>query len=387
MPDPSNYDPITEEYIGPSSGLAATQAAGYGIGDNPFDNTLTDLINPQRGNVSQWFSGYKTGRPQTYEVENFILDYMSKFGVPPTVQMVNDWKQGQKTSDWHYTPESTMGRFGFERPFEYSGQSYGPHPGKDVPQGGLVITDPFGNPIQRTFNPKGEYPTQVSRGQYYTPPESYLSPYTEGFRAPEGTYPESTAFTAPEMPSPEEGLKAFSPQQVYAARLDDFIDAQVTRDAPKVAELNQQHSLGQLTDAEYVQQIEGLWTNNRANEIVSQAQAGISQGMMPEQLPYYMDAQNTIGDTTRALMSQGVEQLISQQKQSPQQPPTYGGEYVEAPYPPVDPWTAFDQYVANFPAAESAKQWLYQNRERLIRSWNRQGDFIQWLNQFLRGGQ
>lgn len=371
---------------------------------------LEGLVNPLRGEVRSWFSGQgrvKGGRPQTFEEENFIIDYMDKFGVPPTAEMVSGWASRQDREQFHFTPESTMGRKGFATPggdrFE---ELFGPRVGADVPQGGLIITDESGNPLTRTFRPD-QYRGQIEKGQFLQPPESYLSGLTGGYPAGEGVYPEFTAQRpTPVRPTTVEELGLYSPQKIYGLRLYDYLQAQVIQDAPKVAELEERHDAGVITDEGYRTSLRYLMSEERASEIIAEAEAGVAQGIMPEELPFYLESKDVIGEATRGLLESSFDQYdprtgelipgLWEQKQglvgaptmTSGQPPSFKGYGGEPETRTANPSQEFAVYVENLGLAQPSIRYLQERYNMYLRLWQASGqpDFIGWLQGYLASG-
>lgn len=281
------------------------------------------------------------GRPSTKEGQAFVLEYMTKYGEPPSPQQVADYKSGLGPGyNLTFLPTSTPGSTGFRDWNQYleaqrQQESYGPMMGNgfglNVPRGGLVITE-NGIPQFRTFNP-GKYAAELKSGQYINPPgglerldpagtfrEGAVEGITEG--APGTSYREP--YKEYQGATMEEALANFGPIETYKARLEDYLRAAYDKDAPSIEELiakyNQQvenlgkypkrgaggEEVGAFTEEELISQkdaldraleasLEGLMTEDKLASIVSEATELINKGIAPEGLPLYADMQNLQG--------------------------------------------------------------------------------------------
>lgn len=83
-----------------------------------------------------------------------------------------------------YIPGSTMYEMGFRTPEEYrkaqqAGTAYGPHEGKEVPEGSVVVkTAPYGT-LRWSPGERGPAATQVRKGEYWISHEGKLLTFTE----------------------------------------------------------------------------------------------------------------------------------------------------------------------------------------------------------------
>lgn len=207
----------------------------------------TEIVEPERAEVkipdflppdilsqlgNQWYEG-TTGKPQSFEEQQFVLDYLGKYGMKPTTGELPTFDKAT------YDPTSTMGKLGFRTRADYDvaesmGEQYGPLAGADVPfNTGIVVTDWEGNPIGRYMDVnRPEAQKAIAEGRYINPVSGPLAEkYAGGLPGSEQYYNKPMApFQRPGM---EEALGRYSPEQVYQARLDDYIEQKTVEDEPK----------------------------------------------------------------------------------------------------------------------------------------------------------
>jgi len=300
-----------------------------GAGNLPLSAQTLDFLQKGLAGSDEWGGG----RPSTKEGQEFILQYMTKYGEPPSPQQVADYKQGLGSDNRTYLPDSAMASLGFRDWKQYSeaqklGERYGPMMGNgiglNVPRGGLVMTE-NGIPAFRTFTP-GKYTGKLERGEYVEPPGGLerLDPANKYRTGAAPGIAESTPGASYRGPrrefagaTMEEALANFGPIETYKARLEDYLRAAYDKDAPVIQNLLDEYRATtgrmktRLDDGDYDQKaynsdvkfleselqkaLDGLMTEDRLSSIVAEATALIGRGMAPEELPLYSDMQNLQG--------------------------------------------------------------------------------------------
>ena len=120
----------------------------------------------------------RKSRPIYEEGEDWIMDFAQGMGRSPTWSEYSDWQVSQDIRGFSYTPESTMGKLGWEgktwEDYRKWGQpTYGPGAGEFVPENAIVLTDQFGNPIYRTSEFNDVTGGFINRGQYLANPQGF----------------------------------------------------------------------------------------------------------------------------------------------------------------------------------------------------------------------
>jgi len=382
----------------------------------------------------------KGARPDTKEGAEYILSYLDKYGRAPSPREVADFKQGLGESgvNLNYLPGSDMGQLGFKTYEDWHNarqfnESFGPYVGEgyggNVPMGGVVTTDEFGQPYVRYMDTsQGFAQRDIGRGRYIQPPQG-ITPYQlsqaglEGAPSGIGAYPQTEGGQIdpsqyyrqpgkPFEPTMEGVLGTFSPVQVYQARLEDFLRAGIERSAPQIqalkdqeademAKLEKQRLSGQITQQEYniqamgvKEQIQraidtsGLMTPEEAQALVEEAQGLIDKGTSAEQLPLFAESQSSEGKSVMGLYNQGVG--TSQQQFEQAQPPTFGG-YDKPGTPPVETGTEERDYyslVQGLGLAVEVEQYMMGRYYEFWTQWKNTGPsmpFLDWL-QIQMGG-
>ena len=363
----------------------------------------------------------KGGKPQSFESQQFVLDYLDRYGMRPTANVLNEWEQQQAPESFTYDPESTMGRLGFSNPLEYSraqqmGESYGPQAGAFVPWNtGIVTTDEFGNPVMRYMDPtRPEARRAIERGQYINPTWGpNAEQYTGGFPG------SSDYYTQPLGPmetlGQEEAIKQFGTPQMYLQGLSDYLDQQVRNDREKVDtahnqidELNKSYSAyldllntkikaGQMTKAEGEQanqdmakavqqkmdelydQIDNvLMTDDRSKREYAKAQDAVAQGTGLQDLPFF-------NETTPTIWQQAVAEQERQYKtQQKAQPPEWAGY----PHEEAPDWGPGDLTIWARDANLSPEwqYWVRTNASQIYALWQRYGqgeNFREWVLKYM----
>jgi len=257
--------------------------------------------------TSGWYQG-TTGKPQTFEEQQFVVDYLGKYGMLPVAGEAPSELQTEGT----YDPESTMGRLGFGTRADYdlaesAGERYGPYAGADVPfNTGIVVTDEFGNPTGRYMDMEHpEARRAIAEGRYINP---IVGPMAEqfggGLPGGEGYY--NQPMQPFERPSIEEALGRLAPETVYKARLTDYLDRVLEQDAPAVQEIeditanvktkyDRQLALGEIDKVRHAQllyerqdyedrALAQLMTEEKYKEIAIKAVDLIGKGTSADQL-------------------------------------------------------------------------------------------------------
>ena len=377
-----------------------------------------DFIDKLIQEEGYYAEGKKAGKPSTKQEESFILDFMQSTGRAPTENEVNRSLRGRDTTLDEYTSYSTMGQMGFQTQKEYLaaqqyGEPYGPHSGGLVPEGTQVVTDEYGRPIRRFADPSRTPQGYLDKGQFFgeggivpgAPGESPIQDYS-------GVYPsyDRGAFQRPEM---EEVLGKYSPQQVYKARLADYLTQQVEQDAPAIQQiqeamdaekqsLDDRLALGEIDTAEYnkaiielrdstTAQLENLMTEDRATELAQQSMDLIGQGTAAEELPLFADIQGVTGAGVQELYNKMVTNLEGIHKKEQAAIPEFKG-YAETEMVTdirqLEP--EFMDYVRRLGVAPEYSRWLVSNFQPLYYEWIQQRDegqtFIDFVSQYLSNG-
>ena len=420
---PNGYD-ITGGWGGAVGEAALAWQAAMAKGR---DGGMSFLKPAGRERVGRWYTGQRKGtsggRPSTYEEEAFILDYLRERGHAPTLREVSQWKAGQDARGFTYTPESTMGGMGFKKYAGYREAQYRDVPygvwaggeegyGRLVPEGGLVMTGREGAPLFRTYRPE-EQAGRIERGEYVSLPEGY-DPYLAQFLPPEGGFPQGgvypqydrTPFTPPAM---EEALSGYAPEQVYRARLADYITAKAQQDAIRIKEITDRYdaAIQDRVDMEARREIdadtmkrdiyllqynlnkdietEGLMTQDQAEGIYAEATDLINRGTPAEQLPLYAESAETMGAAVQELYNTSLVDAQKQWEAEQESIPEIRGY---SSVSPASSWE-FRQYIDSLNVSPSGEQWIMENYENFNSMWQEEGQvmpFLQWLNEYLGRG-
>lgn len=182
-------------------------------------------------NQSGWYGGGKPtekgGKPQTFEEQQFVIDYLGQHGMLPVAGQGNQFQQTGT-----YDPMSTMGGLGWENYNQYvrgqfANETYGPLAGRDVPtNAGIVVTDSMGNPVARYMDVnKPEAQRAIEAGRYINTGE-----LQGGFRDARGSYNQPSPYKTWQQPGMEEALGALPPSQIDEARMLDYLTMLGQRD-------------------------------------------------------------------------------------------------------------------------------------------------------------
>lgn len=394
----------------------------------------------------------KGGRPEYKEGEKWIMDYQSRTGTIPTVEEYNAWKTGQDVSGFHFSPESTMGRLGWGGRTmgdvrRSQGATYGPELGELVPSNAMVFTDQYGNPLFRSNQIYDIHGGYLNRGQYMEPPGGF-DPWQQtqmmnlgitpqrGYMGEYGTYR-----AAPDVYTPREfqgrTIEEFTGQptyDIYNAQLQDYLTRRQGEDYQAVKELqnniqsqqswyesrindlNEKVNSGEI-DQEYAEQmaaevervaigtieyyqnqLNDLMTQNKANQLLGEAQNMIELGLPFEELPLYQDVQGmTTGSNFMNLYNQMIEQEKTgfeageaerkgqiETRQELSKPPTVQRKYQPSERDIYD----YQAYVSSLPMAKEWEDWLYNKFNENYTDWIHSGmteSFISWLSNYLAG--
>jgi len=165
-----------------------------------FIPTEAPPVQPNMGFLNRALEENKAwggGKPTTKEGQEFVLNYLTKFGQAPSPKQVAEYKKGMGDTNLSYLPESPMGQLGFET----EAQSLDWRSGRAGPYGPL---------------------------------------YEERFAA---SQPESL-----QGMGIEEILGRSSPQEVYKARLEDYLRSQMQRDEITLRQYQEQMDALQQQD-------------------------------------------------------------------------------------------------------------------------------------------
>jgi len=354
-----------------------------------------------------------SGKPQTFEEQQFVVDYLGKYGMLPTGQQGADWKGGQDTSGFRYDPESTMGGLGFGTVGEYSqgGGRYGPLAGSDVPfNAGLVITDQQGNPTGRVDPNSPQGRQAVAEGRYINDP---LSDLQGGIQVEDPSQYYRQPLAPLESLPPEETIAQFGTPEMYLEGLSDYIDDQVRLDRPKVDEaykqldnyeegytsavegVQSQFENGDITQEvaegliqQYYTQYQGLidqtqdqienvlMTEDRSKREFAKARDATLVGEPLENLPFFNEVSPTI--LARATEAQ-QKQYDAQKAAEPQLGTPEAEEVVKQD---------FLKYANGLGLSPEYHRWLLGQYGALKGLWQQSGEreFLPWLNKYLAGG-
>jgi len=340
-----------------------------------------------------------TGRPQTEQELEWILNYYEQTGQLPTSQQAGQHRGGE------YLPGSTMRSLGWETSEQYmTGQQYGAEYGplaRNVPGGSRVISGAQGAPMF-TATPEMMYGSPmygreggggfIGRGQ--AGPEMFP-------QAPQGR----PSFQQPNL---QELLdRELNPLQQYGYRVDDYLDQ---LEAQELERLQQQY-LGDYDDKgnpytpeqkvaqrgrydTLAKDVEAQ-TDMEKQRVLKMAQSGVDW----KQLPYAQESQNMWEGLTK-WYNRRTPQLMEEFYQQSPDYFQYGGQYYPRPQTPsggagvpetqpqVNPSLQFAAYTQSLGLAQPAMMWMQSNYPNFIRMWQASGqdNFIGWLRQYLASG-
>lgn len=349
-----------------------------------------------------------TGKPQTFEEQQFVQDYFSKYGVKPVVGQGNEFQQTGT-----YDPNSTMGGLGFTNYDEYvkaqqRGEPYGLRAGADVPyNAGIVVTDEKGNPIARYMDiNKPEVQKAIAEGRYINPIAGPLSEQLQGgFPGGENVYNQPPVDM--QNLGDKELLGQYNVPQYYLAGLSDYLDAQVRNDRPNVdAVYNQIDAVKKEAEAAYTKattaeeanqivlerdaqldelydQIDNvLMTDDRAKQEYAKANDLVLQGTPMEQLPFLEQVTPTMVQLSAA------EQKRQFDIAKGAQPAPWTGYATQRQAPQGNPIKLFLDYSESLDTTPEYRRWLKNNYEYYKSRWEASGEpeFIPWLNDTLARG-
>lgn len=355
-------------------------------------------------NQSGWYreGARTTGKPQTIEEQQFVLDYLATRGMLPTAQETANWKLEQDEKGFTYAQDSTMGRLGFlnyedvDRAFRY-GENYGPYRGDLVPEGTAVITDEQGRNLLRFTDP-----SRVPQGY-----RDNILPQGAG------VYP-SYDRSPFERPTMEDALGRYAPVQVYAARLNDYLTAQMQQDAPEIQRYQDYYNNeikgfkdrlaqgkidqdtfneGTIALQKYIEdKLSGLMTEDRASEMEQEAVDLINKGYAAEELPMYADVSGATGASVQDLYNQSLTEAQQQYDQRITNIPENRGFIDRSEAPQNDNAQAqYLTYVDQLQVAPEYMEWLKGNYYDIYELWKQaKADyprFIDFVQDYLaRGG-
>jgi len=384
-----------------------------------------------------------TGKPQTKEGMNYLMDYINRTGQAPPPAEVSSFERMKGES---YAPGSTMYELGWRSPQEYTrsewarggGETpYGVHTGEQVPAGGAIITDQYGNPLFRTFD-IGGHAREIEQGRFIERPEGFSEmemlelglPYTpqQRFERPTGEFYPQPAQPY-KSPSYEEALGQFSPQERYLARLKDWLPYEAQqRGNEEMREVSSHIANIRTLIQSYEEQKKGLSgenltaLENAINQQVQQEEKAIidllpywngqegqqladmiskkyqnfqsetlqqAQGMMYqvglEQLPLYEQAVFTSGPQSMQLAQQGYEKAYNQYLES--LPPEY--RQPTAANEPIMSQREYLDLITTSGLPPEVADWLrgqYYNLIAQYRNTGQEKEFDRWLWEYLAGG-
>lgn len=376
------------------------------------------------------------GRPTTKQGEEFILNFMDRFGEAPTSQQLSSFKRGLGTDfDFTNLPGSTQAQLGFastqaliDARLAAGGPGvehvFGPRVGGEgfgglVPRGGIVITDPQGTPLFTTFEPE-KFQAQIARGEFIQPTGGELFDIEQLFE-PQGAVPQgfqepvAGQFLRPpqaqfERPSLEEGIKSFGPVVEYQARLEDYITEQQRIALPQLQSIQGEYDAevetltalatsGEIDKTEFnirlaaidktfLDRVEqsGLMTKDKAIQIRTEAEAGVGRGLSAEELPFFAESRETTGAKIGELLKRGTGLLEQQFQQA--QPPAFVPPQ-EAPLQTGTEQSDYFTLIEGLGLAPEVQQFMMGRYQEFLFQWLKTGPtmtFVDWIQQQIRGG-
>jgi hypothetical protein len=441
------------------------------------EKTVTQPEQPKASkeflNLNSWYAPQPNttgGKPSTAEEEAFILDYMQNYGTPPDPREVSTFMnnrqlnavaQGKQNTE-NYLPGSLMYEMGFRTNQDYinaqrQGESYGGYAGSQVPQGGLVTYDEQGNPF-RNFNlNQGNARANIAQGRYVPPSNtsaSFLAMLRDaGIDLPDTDYqnllrdysteelltdeglskrvanyknlkPTDVYPGMPEafkVPTIEDALKGLKPNDVYKARLQDYLEQKIVNDKPmldkaytklkdvetwfndQIADLQEKAAAKEIDEKEYnrlalmaqkqATAFNDYWSEvidnamdwTKAKSLISQADVMTGQNYAPESFPLWKEVQNAAGGNTWNLANNAANEMYQTfVKNSVRPAGGGGGQQVSQPSQ-----GEYLTYVESLNVAPQYRQYMMDNYYQYLELWKRRGQgqpFTGWLNDYLANG-
>jgi len=385
-----------------------------------------------------WMSDQPSGgtyKPTTTQERDFILGYLQSTGRAPTNQEIHGWRtqafSNTPQEQLTFTPETRLYQQGHRNYGDYQaalehGERFGTYAGSAVPEGGTVLTR-NNRPWIRTFRPE-RYSDQLGAGEYL-PSGSNIegaapSRYTMSQEERERYYPTYShemfgGYT-------QDPFSVFAPSQVYGARLEDYLNQLIERDAPIIENLVQvqnslidewnnyednvsaQYSSGRITEDEAValregyrssmqhrydsvqEQIDALFAEDKRDETLAQAQDRIGHGVYDETLPFYAEVQNIMGEKTNELLNFGIQQLDEIERERIANIPTFEGYDRIPATTPIETTgreqTEYYSLIESMGVGNEWKDWLSSRFHNYYNEWRKSGSgvpFMNWVLQYL----
>uniref|UniRef100_A0A6M3K4B2 Uncharacterized protein n=1 Tax=viral metagenome TaxID=1070528 RepID=A0A6M3K4B2_9ZZZZ len=354
-----------------------------------------------------YYQGSKGGKPQSQQELDYILSYMQERGHAPTPKEVAGYMSGI-SPERDYLEGSLMREMGFENwqqvlAARKVGETYGPYAGAEVPEGSLVVTDPQGNPYIRYMGAERVPGHYLEKGQFVMPPGMQtIAPPGEGMKGymaqtqpfdirGEQVYPSYEAQRMPfERPQMEEALGRYAPEQVYQARLSDYLTRQIEKDAPQIKQITEQYnaavqelrdrtSLGEIETEEYnanaialrknmEAQMANLMTDDKAMELAQQAIGQFGQAPV-EQLPLYADLQGVEGEAVMNLYNRSLGEFQKQYQTQLEKVPQWGGYPSTDQRPTGKEQAEFLDYVSRAGFAPEYQKWAGNQFWDIYNTW------------------
>jgi hypothetical protein len=373
-----------------------------------------------------------SGDPSYREQAAMDREFIQKYGRRPTGEessrAFNDRYAGDVSNPYstniHYQPGSTMYELGFRTPKEYGGGNigYGPWTGRDVPDESVTISDIYGNPYRRYPNERAAQ--WAGYGDRLMPE---LTMNRQRFQPTQKTG-NGLGTGAPQIMTIQDYSKQ-NPSEMYLAKLDDYLTGIYNNVIDRAF---QEYEAVPDTDVDAKKAAYQLY-QQREREMqafvtgkVSQAEAGIQQGVPTEQLYGFNESANAFGENARSAYQKYVtgynEQLATfQQGQAQSQtgfaPNPYSGQpgqdrYVRTGGQPRKEWAgsigamvdygpinqapivpdkaAYDRYIGSLGnIGEASRIWMQESFPQFVETWRTHGqgqDFTKWVNDYLISG-
>lgn len=340
-----------------------------------------------------------TGKPQTQQELDYILQFREETGQLPTSAQTGAWKaeqgfgkvgKGAPTLD--YLPESTMAQLGFETGEQADvGRQYGLERGPQFGGAANFATTPVqdaqGNIIGYADSSQ-QAANAVIQGMRGGPDRAASAPQqAAGFQQPEFQDLVDKELHPLQQYSyrVKDYLGSMEQQELEASKTQEFVNSNNEPLSPEAQELHRQQAAKQIA-AKY---------DEAHDKAIKAAQGGIPV----EQLPFFQESQNLNAGLT-AWYNQRIPQLSEEfaggvaldkklgdraQAISPQltgtqplqQRPIQGATFSE-----------FSGYIAKLKLTPKDSDWMRSNYSDFIQRWEASGDpnFGSWLGEYLASG-
>ncbi len=354
-------------------------------------------------------SGWQHGGPTTVEEAGYILDFIKNNGYAPTPKEVANWALANNRDNFHYRDWGTMGDFGWGgttvrdqfNQAQRKGNVYGPNMGSQTPEGGWLIME-NGKPKYRSYDPNdpnvksGNYINRDLEGMLMELDPTSVNQYKESLK---NYYPEYNRQR--QGFSLEDTLSIFSNEQVYEAKLRDYLQKEYNTQYDSI---QSKVNSGEMTleNANALITALGAQSEQTLNDALNQ----IGQGVPALKLPLYNEIKDVMGDLTNKLMNQGAREMTQRETNRLKNIPGAGltpndifaniarnlgakegttAEHVTT----GDEQSQYVKYVQSLDLAPEFKYYMLKTNtfESLYNEWSKSPNqpFIQWLIAFLKG--